>query len=251
MRGLRFLFFIVIPLSFAFGLGWGWKIRRDRAALGVETPSVKVVRVLSLPNLAPRSALTDYETARVVKVEVEEAATPADLIRAWDDLKAKGVEPDLVTLLYSQIPDVSRALKLQPLELSRLPTFQRISKDFVDWPRSNEWPTTAPIAWGFDGWALAKPPAGKKVLWVATLARTAGSADADEAHALADHLLSRAVAVARVKASGFASTSLETETAPEVARESKPSHLRAQPLTDYVLDEIAVTSSDVTAPESE
>jgi spermidine/putrescine-binding protein len=240
MRGLRILLFVVLPVSFVFGLAWGWKVRRDREARGTQAASVKVVRILSLPHLVPRAALTDFETSALLEVEVTEVSSPTELVAKWTEMKARDLEPDLVTLLYTQIPETSKALKIQPFNESLLTNFGRISKDFLDWPQSHEWPTTAPLAWGIDGWSQRppyKPTTEKKLLWVATLAMTSGCSNPQEAHAVADFLISGPAAIARVVESRLPSTSLETEAAPEVAEELKPSMLRRVPLTDYVIKE--------------
>lgn len=255
MRGLRILLFVVIPLSFAFGIGWGWKVRRDReASQDARSSSLKIVRVLALPHLVPKAPLQDFETSSLIRVEVTEAATPHDLAAKWMALKAQNKEPDLVTLLYSQIPETSKALKLQPLTQSKLPSYASISKDFIDWPQAREWPTTVPIAWGFDGWAILKSPpkapTEKKVLWVATLAMTSGCVNTQEAHSVAEFLISRPAAVARVQESSFASTSLETETASGIDESMKPSALRRVPLTDYMVDAVEM-KSEIKEPESE
>ncbi len=239
MRGLRILLFVVIPLSFAFGVAWGWKVRRDRAAKTVaEQSSVKTVRVLALDRMIPRETIQEFEASRPVRVELNEAASPTELVAKWNDAKTRGQEPDLVTLLYSQIPDTSKELKLQPLDEKRLPFYVWISRDFVDWPHSRDWPTTAPLAWGLDGWALRKAPPGKSSLWVVTLAMTSSARDVDETHAFADWLLARSAAIQRAKGSTFASASLETE-ASDLDEKLKPSFLRKIPLTDYVVDTVS------------
>jgi hypothetical protein len=243
MRGLRILLLVVLPLSFAFGLAWGWRIHRDREARGARTEAVKTVRLLSLRGLVPSSTLKDLESIAPVKVEMTEVATPGEILAAWAQAKAAGHEPDLVTLLYSQIPETSKAVKIQPLTEARLASYKWISKDFVDWPRSKEWPTTAPLSWGFDGWALAKPPKDKKVLWVATLAMTSGCVNVDEAHVVAEWLIARKSAIDRARETKLPSTSLETETA-DVDASLKPSNLRRIPLTDYVIDAPVETPKD-------
>ncbi|MES2962404.1 MAG: hypothetical protein V4760_00845, partial [Bdellovibrionota bacterium] len=162
-------------------------------------------------------------------------------------------EPDFVTLLYSQIPETSKAVRIQPLTEARLASYKWQSKDFLDWPGSGEWPTTVPLAWGFDGWASVSPPATqapKKVLWVATLAMTSGCTNVDEAHLVAEWLIARKSSIDRAIGSKFASTSVETETA-SLDESLKPSYLRRVPLTDYVLDVPPAAKPEVTGRESE
>ncbi|MES2962405.1 MAG: hypothetical protein V4760_00850, partial [Bdellovibrionota bacterium] len=88
MRGLRILFFMVIPLSFAFGLAWGWKVRHDRESRGTQAATVKTVRLLSLKGLVPPSTLRDLESIAPVLVQMTEVATPKDLLVRWTELKA-------------------------------------------------------------------------------------------------------------------------------------------------------------------
>lgn len=248
MRGLRIFVFIAL-LSFACGIGWGWKVRRDRAAMSEQDlATVKTVRVLALSSIVPQKSLADFQTSHPVKVELDVAATPAELLTKWAEAKAAKRDPDLVTLLYSQVPDASRALKLQPLDSKRLPHFVWISRDFVDWPRSNEWPTTAPLVWGFDGWAQKKAPEGKKTLWVVTLAMTSSASALDEVYTVADWLLTMESAVVRTKEAKFATTSLEAENS-DLEEETKASRLRNIPLTDYVLD--SIETPEIKEPESE
>ena len=234
MRGLRILLFIVVPLSFAFGLGWGWKIKHDRDIANGKIETNEVVRVLALKGLIPPATINEFQASEKIVIKLTEADSPHDVLQKLAAMSRADEGPDLVTILASN--DQNPEVKLQPFDLNSIGRLKTISQDFLDLPNAKLHVAMVPLAWGFNGWALTKPPPGTpSVLWIECLALTAQAKDVSGAHRFVNELLSRSAVLARIKSSKLASTSLEAESA-EIDAKLKPSFLRSVPLTDYVLD---------------
>ena len=140
---------LVVPLSFGIGIWWG--VVQYRARMKRAETYERSLNLLAVKGIFAPEELRRFEMREKISVKLTEISNPEEL---WLRFESSQGEFDVVTLMNHQIRPALDRNKLAILPLDTHAREQHVAADFSHWPGVEVFPTTLPLLWGVNGFAV-------------------------------------------------------------------------------------------------